>query len=201
MCKRYRQHAKEIGLLKTLAEKRAANPQRRSAGRRRQRVVLGQTRSPFASEMQAAGIDRILWSSQPNPETLRRLNAMDVLTSRYDIYQDVMDPANFPKLRGIHPDWTTAAWPKDLMLDRHGQWVRGWEVEAKDGPRYPCGVLCDRQAPDYARQRIPAELKTHPYRCRFIDTTTASPWRECYDADHPMTRTESRRWKMELLTW
>ena len=30
-------------------------------------------------------------------------------------------------------------------------------------------------------------------------TTTASPWRECYSPKHPMTRTGSRRAKMELL--
>jgi len=69
----------------------------------------------------------------------------------------------------------------------------------KDGNWYPCGVLCDRQAVDYARKRIPEESKTHPYQCRFIDTTTASPWRECYHPDHPMTRSESREWKMKLL--
>jgi len=54
---------------------------------------------------------------------------------------------------------------------------------------------------DYAKRRVPAELATHPYRCRFIDTTTASPWRECYHPDHPMTRTESRHWKMQLLRY
>jgi hypothetical protein len=48
---------------------------------------------------------------------------------------------------------------------------------------------------------VPAELKTHAYRCRFIDTTTASPWRECCHPDHPMTRGESRHWKMELLRY
>ena len=199
LCKRYRRHAKETGLLKTLAEKRAANPN--------VDLLVGAVNTWYwerdavaiCREMRAAGIDRILWSNRAEPETLRRLNAMDVLTSRYDIYQDVMDPANFPKLRWIHSDWPTAAWPKDLTLDASGQWVRGWEVEAKSGPRIPCGVLCDRQAPEYARRRIPAELKTHPYRCRFIDTTTAAPWRECYDKSHPMTRSESRRWKMELL--
>jgi len=122
-----------------------------------------------------------------------------VLTSRYDIYQDVMNPENFKYLRGTHPDWTTEAWPKDLMIGAGGEWVRGWEVETKDGKRVPCGVLCDRQAPPYAERRIPADLKDHPYRCRFIDTTTASPWRECWSPDHPMTRSESRRCKMDLL--
>jgi hypothetical protein len=45
------------------------------------------------------------------------------------------------------------------------------------------------------------ELKTHPYLARFIDTTTASPWRECYDSRHPLTRTESKQFKMELLSF
>jgi hypothetical protein len=155
---------------------------------------------PIVAEMQAAGIQRILWSNAQPPENLRKLNALPgVLTSRYDIYQDVMDPANFPLLAWTHPDWTTSAWPKDLLRDRDGDWVRGWEVETKDGKRIPCGVLSDRQAVPYARERIGAELKTSPYRCRFIDTTTASPWREDYDPAHPMTRSDSRRFKMDLL--
>jgi len=66
---------------------------------------------------------------------------------------------------------------------------------------YACAVLCDKQAPKYAAERVPAELETHPYRCRFIDTTTASPWRECYHPAHPMTRSESRHWKMQLLRY
>ena len=151
--------------------------------------------------MQSAGIDRILWSNRQTPENLRALNDLHVLTSRYDIYQDVMDPENFRFLRGTHPDWTTAAWPNDIIRDAHGNWLRGWGVKGKDDKMYPCGVLCDRRALDYARARIPAELATHPYRSRFIDTTTAAPWHECYHTNHPMTRTGSKKWKMELLRY
>jgi hypothetical protein len=144
--------------------------------------------------LQAHGIKRILWSNQGPPAELKALNEMNVLTSRYDIYQDAMNPANFPQLRWRHPDWTSEAWANDdLMTAKNGEWVRGWEVETKDGKRLPCGTLCDRQAVPYAKARIPAELATHPYRCRFLDTTTASPWRECYHPDHPMTRTESKQ--------
>lgn len=199
MCKRYRRYAQELGLLKTLAEKKAANPH--------VDLLIGavnvwcwdQDPVQLCQEMQQLGIRRILWSNRARPEQIESLNRMNVLTSRYDIYQDVMDPANFPKLRGIHPDWPTEAWPHDIMVDAKGRWIRGWEVQGKDGQWYPCGVLCDSRALDYARKRIMPELATHPYRCRFIDTTTASPWRECYHPDHPMTRTESKRWKMELL--
>lgn len=201
MCKRYRQHARETGLLKTLAEKRQAIP---AVDRLVGAVnVWCWDRDPvlICRDLQAAGIKRILWSNRSSPEQLKQMNELGVLTSRYDIYQDAMNPANFPNLRGIHSDWTSDAWPHDLVLKADGDWERGWVVEGKDGQRFPCGVLCDRQAVAYAERRIPAELQTHPYRSRFIDTTTASPWRECYHPDHPMTRTESRHWKMELLRY
>jgi len=201
MCKRYREYSRQAGLFKTLARKREENPH--------VDLLVGAVNvwcwrkdaAAVCREMRSLGIERILWSNRCAPEQLEELNAMGVLTSRYDIYQDAMNPANFPKLRGVHPDWTSEAWPDDLMLDRDGDWVRGWRVKGKDGEWYPCGVLCDRRAVEYARRRIPPELETHPYRCRFIDTTTASPWRECYHPDHPMTRSESRHWKMELLRY
>lgn len=199
MCKRYRQYAKDTGLFKTLEEKRKENPYVDRLIGAVNVWCWGRNPVEMCREMQSLGIERILWSGGGKPEQLHQLNEMNVLASRYDIYQDSMNPANFPKLRGKHGDWTSEAWPHDLMLDKNGDWIRGWEVKGKDDQMYPCGVLCDRQAVDYARRRIPAELKTHPYRCRFIDTTTAAPWRECYSPDHPVTRSESRKYKMDLL--
>lgn len=199
LAKRYRRYAKQTGLLKTFVQKRRENPNvDKLIGA--VNVWCWDRRGPeMCGELQSLGIRRILWSDRAQPEEIRKMNAMGVLTSRYDIYQDCMNPANFDKLSGVHPDWTSEGWPDDLMLGPHGDWIRGWRVRAKDGQMIPCGVLCDRRAPDYARRRIPAELKTHPYQCRFIDTTTASPWRECYHPHHPMTRSDSRRWKMKLL--
>jgi len=203
MCKRYRQYAQQIGKLKTLDQKRQENPN--------VDLLIGAVNLwcwendalAIVREMKSAGIDRILWSNRASPEVIKAMNEIDgVLTSRYDIYQDLMDPQVVKeKLRGSHPDWTQAAWPKDIMLDATGDWCKGWQVRGKDGQMYPCGVLCDKQALQYARQRVPEELKTHPYRCRFIDTTTASPWRECYSPEHPMTRSDSRQCKMELLRY
>jgi len=201
MAKRYREYSKRIGLFRTLEEKRKANPN--------VDLLVGavnvwcwEADAPgLARELQAAGIRRILWSNGRPPGELEALNAMGgVLTSRYDIYQDTMNPEFFPRLRWKHGDWTTAAWARgDIMRGPDGDWIRGWEVETTDGGMIPCGVLCDARAVEYARERIGAELKTHPYRCRFIDTTTASPWRECYDPRHPCTRSESRRHRVELL--
>jgi hypothetical protein len=200
MCKRYRQYAKDTGLLVTLAEKRKATASVDLLVGAVNVWCWDKDAPAIVRELQAAGIQRILWSNRQPPENLKALNEMPgVLTSRYDIYQDTMNPANFPLLRGTHGDWTTEAWPKDLCLGPRGDWVRGWEVTAKDGSMIPCGVLCDRQAPAYEDKRMSEELKTSPYRGRFIDTTTASPWRECYSPDHPMTRSESRKFKMDLL--
>lgn len=201
ICKRYRSYAQKAGLLKTLEQKRKENPD--------VDLLVGavnvwcweKNALDIVREMKSLGIERILWSNREQPGVIKSMNEMGgVLTSRYDIYQDLMDPQVVEQqLRRVHPDWTQAGWPKDIMLDGNGDWRKGWQVKGKDGQMYPCGVLCDRQAPKYARQRVPAELRTHPYRCRFIDTTTASPWRECYHPDHPMTRSDSRGWKMELL--
>ncbi len=201
ICKRYRTYAQETGLLKTLEQKRRENPN--------VDLLIGAVNIwswekdalSIVREAQSLGIERILWSNRQSPDAIEAMNQMPgVLTSRYDIYQDLMDPQIVKdKLRGTHPDWTQDAWPQDIMLDRSGDWQKGWRVRGKDGQMYPCGVLCDRQALKYAAQRVPEDLKTHPYRCRFIDTTTASPWRECYHPDHPMTRSDSRHWKMELL--
>jgi len=199
MCKRYRAHAKAIGRFRTLAEKRKAIPAvDRLVGAVNvwcwDRDALG-----IVDELRAAGIERILWSHRRDPATIAAMNERGILTSRYDIFQDVMDPAVFPKLRGVHPDWPTAAWPDDIVLRASGEWEKGWRVTGKDGERYPCAVLCDSRAVPYAKRRLAKELETHPFLCRFIDTTTASQWRECRSPEHPMTRSESREHKMALL--
>ena len=203
MCKRYRAYAKEVGLLKTLEEKRRENPN--------VDLLIGAVNVWYWDKdalamlqaMQSKGIDRILWSNRQSPEVIQAMNqARGVLTSRYDIYQDLMDPSVVKEqLRSVHSDWTQNAWPKDIMRDEKGNWRKGWEVRGKDGKMYPCAVLCDKQALKYAAERVPADQATHPYRCRFIDTTTAAPWRECYDPNHLMTRNDSRHWKMELLRY
>lgn len=201
IAKRYREYAQNIGLFKTLKQKRQEIPA--------VDLLVGAVNVwcwdnkplEIIDKLQKAGIEHILWSNRSTPENIDKMNQMEgVLSSRYDIYQDCMNPANFPQT-GTHPDWTTDGWPKDIMLDQNGDWIHGWGVEGKDGKMYDCGVLCDKQAPAYAKKRVPEDLKDHHYRCRFIDTTTASPWRECYDPNHPLTRSESKFWKMELLRY
>src|SRR4029078_9127362 len=88
MCKRYRRYAQQLGLVKTLASKRAENTN--------VDLLIGAVNVwcwdkdsvPIVKEMQALGIDRILWSNRQSPAGIKAMNELGVLTSRYDIYQD-----------------------------------------------------------------------------------------------------------------
>ncbi|MBI5705584.1 MAG: hypothetical protein HZC36_01185 [Armatimonadetes bacterium] len=199
MAKAYRAYVKAQGRLVTLAEKRKTVPAVDKLLGAVNLWTWDAKKAELAKGLKAAGMDRVLWSGGGDPGQLRAIRDLGFLAGRYDIVQDVMDPAQYPNLPWTHPDWPAAAWPKDLMRGPDGDWIKGWEVDDKQGKRVPCGVLCDRQAIPYVDERIGNELKTHPYEARFMDTTTASPWRECYDRNHPVTRTESRIWKMKLL--
>lgn len=203
ICKRYRAYAKERGLVKTFREKVKRTPKidLLMGAANIWNWDAGQRKAEFVAQLQAAGMERILWSGGGSAEQLVTLNQLPhVLTGRYDIYQDIMDPANFERLRHKHGDWVTEAFPHDInWRGPDGDWRRGWRVRAKDGEMLPCAVICDSRALPYARKRIGDELKVKPYTARFIDTTVAAPWFECYHPDHPMTRTQSKEYKMKLL--
>ena len=159
-------------------------------------------------DMRAHGMDRLLIGAGSDAAHVRQINAIDgALSSRYDIYQDVMDPTQYDNLTAIKNEWPKESFPHDLRLDRNGSPARGWRVPLKqpvlrDGKEISwisCNQLCDRQAIPYARKRIAEELKTKPYSCRFIDVTACSRWSECWSPAHPTTRSQSREFKAKLL--
>ncbi|GHT30473.1 hypothetical protein FACS1894214_0380 [Planctomycetales bacterium] len=204
VCKRYREYAKKTGIFKPFTEKVKQNPNiDKLLGAANIWYMDGKDRVKLVKEMQQLGMERILWSGSGGAEQLAEMNKLNnVLTSRYDIYQDIMDPAQFEKVGYVHGDWTTDAWPHDInWAEPDGTWRKGWQVDQKDKtqPRIPCAVICDAKAVPYARKRISKELETKPFTCRFIDTTVAAPWFECYHPDHPMSRSDSKKYKMELL--
>ncbi|MGL4593962.1 MAG: glycoside hydrolase [Thermoguttaceae bacterium] len=203
ICKRYREYAKEIGLFKPFTEKVKENPNIDLLLGAANIWYWNNDRMKIVREMKELGMDKLLWSGGGSGDDIAAMNKLGgVLTSRYDIYQDIMDPARFNEVAYVHGDWTTDAWPHDINWSKSdGTWRKGWEVEQKDKskPRIPCAVICDSKAVPYAKKRIAEELKTKPFTARFIDTTVAAPWFECYNPDHPMTRSDSRRHKMELL--
>lgn len=209
LCKRYREDAKKRGLYVPFTEKIRRNPDLKEGidlliGAINLWAFSGQ-KVKLVKDLQSAGIDRILWSGAGTAEEITALNKIpNVLTSRYDIYQDLMDPSLFKEARIKNPPevWVEDAWPNDIAWrNTEGTIWTGWSIDNPDKtkPRIPCAVLCDARALPYAEKRIGQELKTKPYKARFLDTTVAAPWRECWHPDHPMTRTDSKIWKMKLL--
>jgi hypothetical protein len=146
--------------------------------------------------MKSLGMDKVLWSSGGNAGELDQINELGYLTSRYDIFQDVWPPDAPAKAR--HDGW-----PEDLVLLPGGDWMKGWAIHHTnpDGTQtiYPGGVISSPAQLKRAQNTIPEDLKRNPYKCRFIDTTTASPWREDYNPAHPLTRSQDRYYKMKLL--
>lgn len=240
ICKRYRQHARQHGLVVPFAEKVRRNPARKARleklfGAANIWVLSGEFRSESKNlydeatgnyresadtqrfmdaqlaiyrDMRAHGVDRLLIGAGSDAAHLRQINAIDgALSSRYDIYQDVMDPAQYGNLTAIKNEWPKESFPHDLRLNQDGSRAGGWQVPLKtpivrDGKEtawVSCNQLCDRQALPYARQRIANELNTKPYAARFIDVTACSTWSECWSPAHPTSRSESRQFKADLL--
>lgn len=197
MAKAYRQTAKEQGLFKTLAEKRKNVP---AVDRLVGAVNVwnwDMDKVAFCRELKSMGFDHVLWSGSGTADEIGAINGLGFLSSRYDIYQDVWDPKT--KLSWMPSD----GWPEDLVLLPNGDWMKGWAHPDKqpDGSVkwIQGGVICSERGLERAKKFIPEELKRIPFECRFIDTTTASPFRECYNPAHPLTRSDDKKYKMDLL--
>jgi hypothetical protein len=194
--KRYREYAQQTGLFKTLAEKRKEIPS--------VDLLVGavnvwsrtSTQIATAKELKSLGMDRVLWSSGGSAEQIDAINQLGYLTSRYDIFQDVWPP-EAPK------NLTREGWPEDLVWLPNGEWAKGWahHVTKSDGTKtvFEGGVISSSRQVARAKERIPKDLATRAYKARFIDTTTAAAFREDYNPAHPLSRSEDRKYKMNLL--
>ncbi|MBP5320767.1 MAG: hypothetical protein J6334_07240 [Kiritimatiellae bacterium] len=202
MCKRYRAYAQAIGLFKPFSEKVKERPMVDRLLGAVNIWAWEPDKAALAKELKEAGIDRFLWSGGGNDEEVKALAAMpDVLVSRYDIYQDIYYPEQMRKLGKKGPGLNDAAYPQDINWagPTSNEWRHAWGVKAPDGSWTYCAMMCDSKAIPYERKNVSEELSHRPYNTRFIDTTVASPWFECWNPAHPMTRSDSRHWKMELL--
>jgi len=201
MCKRYREQAKREGKLKTFAEKAKARPLVERLHGAPNIWCWDGDKVAMAKELKAAGIDRFLWSAGGSPEEVAALAKMDgVLVSRYDVYRDIYRPEQLAKL-GWKSGTNTDAWPEGAAWDSadSNDWRKAWGVKAKDGTWTYCGCMCDAVSAKFCRRHVGEELKRFPYNTRFIDVTTAAAWDTCCNPAHPMTRTDSRRYRMDLL--
>ncbi len=181
--KRYRAHAKKLGLVKTFAEKAKKNPNiKRLFGAP---DVWGNASLAFAKQAKAAGVDKMLIHGRPKPKDMAAINALGYLTSRYDNYTDILP------LDEKHKEISSnrAPLPDDAVLKANGKRMTAWLTFDK---KTQFMKRCPTLWVPAARRVIPKELSEYPYLGRFIDVTTAEGLYECFDPKHPMTRTEKR---------
>jgi hypothetical protein len=148
----------------------------------------------FGRQLKTLGIDRVLWSQEQPGPVVAQLNALGFLTGRYDIYQDVWGPDNPNK-------WVNRdGWPDDLVLNPDGSRLPGW-VDRVNGKDYPGGVISSGRSLVWEQKKVPVDLADHPYGARFLDTVTASPLREDWSPAHPLSRSDDKANKLEMLAW
>ncbi|MBN1699112.1 MAG: carbohydrate binding domain-containing protein [Spirochaetales bacterium] len=200
IAKAYRQYAAANGLLATLKEKRDKVPAVDLLvgaadvwwWKKAEYWSADPDCGEAARELKNAGMEKVLWSNKASPEAIRTMNDIGFLTGSYDIYQDVWDPST-------PVSWLNKeGWPEDLVLLPDGTRRKGW-VHRENGKEYPGGVICSKRGLKRMKTAVAVDLEDHAYRARFIDTTTASPLIECYHPDHPLTRSDDRRYKSMLL--
>lgn len=201
MCKRYRADAQARGLVKTFAEKAKTRPLvDRLLGAPN---VWSWTADQvgMAKKLKAAGIDRFLWSNGGSPGQVAEIAKMEgVLVSRYDVYRDIYRPEQLKAL-GWKSGNNMDAWPDGAAWDGEtpDTWRKAWGVKDKNGEWTYCACMCDATSAKYCRKHVSEELRASPYNTRFIDVTTAAAWDTCSNPAHPMTRSDSRRYRMDLL--
>ena len=210
LCKRYREIAKSKGLVVPFTEKVKKKPSID--------MLLGSVnfyagsgfpmnRTDLYIEMQKLGIERILSSKATTARYIDYMNnnMSHVLSSVYDIYQDITDPIYETKgYLSWHSGWVKEDYPNNIIYNSTNQPITWWSVKNNSNPDQwiYLNVLCDELAPYYAKKRYEKELADGiHYKSRFIDTSFASEYRECYHKDHLMTRTQSKDYRVELLKY
>jgi hypothetical protein len=188
LAKSYRAYARGLGLIAPFTEKVKKNPNiARAFGAP---DVWGRSSLAFAKEAKAAGVEKMLVHGEAPPEEMKAVNALGYLTSKYDIYQDVM-PIKDESEIASRAEWV----PDNVVLRADGSRMPAWLTWDKKQFMKRCPTFWLRTA----QKVIPKDLSTRPYLGRFIDVTTAESLYECYDPKHPLTTTEKRQNGVELL--
>ncbi len=189
MAKRYRAYAREQGLIVTLAEKSQKNPNvARLFGAP---DLWGNATLAFAREAKAAGVEKMIIHGRTSPGDMKAVNDLGYLTSEYDNYTDVR-----PLEPGKEIDSNHDHIPASVVLKADEERMKAWlTFDKKTQFMKRCPALWVRTA----KIVVPKVLEKHPYLGRFVDVTTAEDLYECYDPEHPLSRTEKRECGAALL--
>ncbi len=188
--KRFREYARERGLLVTFAEKLKTNPNiTRIFGAP---DVWGNASLNFAREAKAAGVEKMIIHGRASAEEMQAINQLGYLTSEYDNYTDIFQVEPGKEVDAHHDQL-----PDHAVLKADGTRMKAWLTWDKKQYMKRCPAFWVPAA----KVVIPKVLAERPFLGRFIDVTTAEDLSECYDPSHPLTRTAKRQCGVDLLTY
>ena len=196
LAKRYRAYVKQDGRLKTLVEKRKERP---NIDRLVGAVNIYSSHFEDLQELHRLGVERALISGH-GADRVRKMNEWGYLTGRYDIYTDLYEPGTPPseweRCRGFH-------FPEDVIKKADGSKQVGWcpIPNAKTGKKDPSYVACWSCGLRVLQERVPKVLAKKPLNAYFLDCVTATRLYECYDPNHPLTRTTDREARIAQLDY
>ncbi|MBM7868327.1 hypothetical protein GTO89_15915 [Heliobacterium gestii] len=207
MAKRYRDQVREAGRWVSLEEKIRLNPMAGKLIGAASVWYTGKGDRDVARDMKDARMDKVLWNHDDSggqvplkPETVEDIQALGYLAGRYDVFHRAIDPEQASLLEGgLDPRWPQSAWPDGLVTGADGNWVRGWKAKGQGGGWIDGAIVNDEEALTIARWRIPSAVEKAAYGAWLIDGATSLPWQEDYSPRHPMTRSQSRQQRINLL--
>jgi hypothetical protein len=196
LAKRYRAYAKTRGLVKTLEQKRTERP---AIDRLVGAVNIYCSDSRNMEELRKLGVERAVISGFTK-ENVSKINAMGYLSSRYDIYTDLYEPkapsAKWERCEGF-------SFPQDVIKNADGSNQIGWcpHTDPKTGEKFPSYVICWQCGLRTLREKMPKRLSESPFTAYFLDCVAATRLYECYDPEHPLTRTADRETRVGQLDY
>ena len=196
MAKRYRAYAKKTGLLKTLAEKRKERP---NIDRLVGAVDIYGSHFENIAELKRLGVERAVVSGFSGNQ-VRQMNKWGYLAGRYDIYTDLYEPGTRPST------WERCqgfAFPNDVIKKADGSNQVGWcpILNPRTGKKDPSYVICWTCGLRVLQEKMPKRLAKTPFSAYFLDCVTSTRLRECYDPNHPLTRTGDRGTRIKQLAY
>lgn len=195
----YRKVAKQEGRFRSLKEKRQANPDVDLLVGAPDVWTVQVDPVAVARELHEGGVERLLFCFHGSrarradrAEQVEKIQDLGYLVTRYDTYRTSW-PEGEPEYARRHH--TT---PENIVKRKDGSLRRAWTIK-RGGKSYPGYELTSSEQLREAGEYVPSDQKKHNWDGRFIDTTTAASLMEDYDPDHPLTRTQDRHNKTDLL--
>ena len=186
VAKVFRKWADKHGYLVTLREKAAHNPNvNKLMGAA---DIWDGNNLEFCKLAKSYGIDKLLINGQFNAQDMKQAADMGYLLGKYDVYTDIYN--NKETINA-----SSAPLPGHAVQKADGTIMKAWTTF--DGSR-TSWKRCTALIPAAAKICMPPDLAKYPYNARFLDVTTSEGLYECYNPDHPMTRSDKRRYSEEV---